>query len=508
MAATIDWGVRVGSLTDVGRHRKRNEDSLFAFVPSDGGPGSWVGGAFAVADGMGGHDAGDVASQFIVAALESTFQPDGIFAEAPSAPLLATLESLLHAINERLHDLSEERGAVRGMGSTLTLAVFYRGRVYLAHVGDSRLYRLRNGVLQQLSQDHSWAAEQRRKGLITAEEEERHPQRNLLTECIGVDRRVNVQVRAEPVAPGDRYFLCSDGLHGQVRKADLAAVLSTHEDPQSALRRLIDAANQAGGPDNITGVIIDIGPNMDPGDVWPTAAESGADETTQPITLARGNADTGEHETVPDVTARRSPASLIQGLGEDTDVPDEIDPLEMTAVFPRRGAQQGIGWVPHEDYLTEEPPTVPMYGPKARRRRAGRLVAWAAVVVIVAGGAYALVGRGTVDDAAQPGVSADPHPATTPAGGGGSAGEHRASPLPQEGSPAPQASDPAAITPPPTPRAADSTGTSPKSGAVPRSKTVPGRTDPGTGRADPNDAGGATGQDAGSNGGGSDATAP
>ena len=452
MASTTDWGVRVGSLTDVGQHRKRNEDSFFAFVPEPEGPGSWVGGAFAVADGMGGHDAGDVASQFIVSVLQNSFGEDGIFANPPSTPLLATLESLLHAINQRLHDLSEERGAVRGMGSTVTLGVFYRGRIYIAHVGDSRLYRLRHGALQQLSEDHSWAAEQRRRGLITAEEEERHPQRNLLTECIGVDPRVNVQTRAEAVAPGDRYFFCSDGLHGQVRKADLAAVLSSMEDPQEAVQRLVDAANQAGGPDNITAIIADVGPDMDPGDIWPSSPAESTITQTQPMARTSGPEATAEHETVPSVapgsskaqaSQRSGPASLIHGLGEDLDIP-EPDPLEMTAMMPAKDGKPAIGWVPQEDYLTEEPPTVETK--PGSRGHWGRNLMWVGVAVVAVGGTYALTGGGMLerwrgggsDDSPPPAQSAAPKPAT----------DYQATPI-EETTPAAESSgadDPAAVS--------------------------------------------------------------
>lgn len=392
MSSNDQWGLRVGSLTDVGRHRKRNEDSLYSFVPDGDGPGSWSGGAFAVADGMGGHEAGDVASQFIVSALEAAFSEGGVLEHPPAAPLLVTLESLLLGINEELHKLAEERGAVRGMGSTLTLAVFFRSRVYLAHVGDSRLYRMRNGALQQLSEDHSWAAEQRRKGLITAEEEENHPQKNLLTECIGVDGQINVQTRVEPVTPGDRYFLCSDGLHGQVSKVDLAAVLSRGTDPQEALQHLIDSANDAGGPDNITGVIIDIGDDLEVSEMWPTRA--GADATaeiTQPVRRAQAGAKAGSgagRSRSDGESGRAGGSSRSSGTSGAPETPEELS-AETTSVFAR---PPQIGWVADEDYDTEEPATVPSMSRRSGRGR--RIALWvvAVLVVLVAGG-YWFFGR-------------------------------------------------------------------------------------------------------------------
>jgi serine/threonine protein phosphatase PrpC len=249
------WRLAVGFLTDTGRHRPINEDAQAVYLPYRGEASRMVVDAFfAVADGMGGHAAGDVASRTAVQAAERAFSSDSVGPEpAPEVP--ARLESTFQAINRELIRLAGAHEQARGMGTTLTLAAISGQTLYAGHIGDSRCYRLRDGVLEQLTEDHSWVAEQVRSGLLSPDEAAQHPDRNVLTQCLGVDSELKVFLRSEAVLPGDRYLLCSDGLHGQIDDEMMRSVLMEEGDPQTAAGRLVELANSAGGPDNITAVL-------------------------------------------------------------------------------------------------------------------------------------------------------------------------------------------------------------------------------------------------------------
>jgi serine/threonine protein phosphatase PrpC len=248
------WDLRIGAGSDMGRHRQRNEDSFCVLLPGDG-LSPQIAAMVAVADGMGGHDAGDVASAFVIGAVRAAFG-DGVL--GTSAPdLEAQLAAMLRRANIDLHAAAVEQGSARGMGSTITLAAVRGDALVVAHVGDSRLYRMRDGRMEQITEDHSWTAEQRRRGLLSLEEEAAHPRRNLLTDCIGVDREISVFTTTLELEERDRFLLCSDGLHGPVSDEEIAAILE-HPDPEEAARLLIERANDAGGPDNITAVVLDV----------------------------------------------------------------------------------------------------------------------------------------------------------------------------------------------------------------------------------------------------------
>lgn len=249
------WNLQVGADTDVGRHRQRNEDSFCVLLAGEDLP-SDVPAVVAVADGMGGHEAGDVASAFVIDAIRAAFAPDGELRrlESDLAPQLA---AMLRRANVDLHAAAVEQGAARGMGSTITLGVVRGQELVVAHVGDSRLYRFRAGQIEQITEDHSWTAEQRRRGLISEEEEAHHPRRNLLTDCIGVDREITVFTTSLSLRDGDRFLICSDGLFGPVSDDEIATILMT-SDPEAAASLLVERANDAGGPDNITAVVLDV----------------------------------------------------------------------------------------------------------------------------------------------------------------------------------------------------------------------------------------------------------
>ena len=224
--------LRVGARTDVGRVRKGNEDSYTAEDP-----------LFAVADGMGGHQGGEVASSV---ALEILSKGDG------------PLEELVRKANDEVFRRAGTDPGLSGMGTTLT-AIRHEGNVLrLAHVGDSRAYLLRDGTIQRLTKDHTVVERLVDEGRLTAEEADIHPQRSILTRALGVDESVQVDQGAIEPHVGDRLLLCSDGLTGVVGEEEITRILTDHAEPQEAADSLVDAANEGGGQDNITAVVIDV----------------------------------------------------------------------------------------------------------------------------------------------------------------------------------------------------------------------------------------------------------
>jgi PPM family protein phosphatase len=220
--------------TDTGRQRSENEDSLFVRSP-----------IFVVADGMGGAQAGEVASKAAAEAFDR---------DLPEAPPGTVLRQTIEAANREIHRLARADPSRAGMGTTITAAIVDAGseEIAIGHVGDSRAYRLRGGRLERLTRDHSLVEEMRRKGQITDEQAEDHPQRSIITRALGPEPVVEVDVQTVPAAPGDVFLLCSDGLTTMVGDERIAAVLAGADSMRDAVRQLIDEANAAGGRDNIT----------------------------------------------------------------------------------------------------------------------------------------------------------------------------------------------------------------------------------------------------------------
>lgn len=226
--------------THPGLVRDRNEDAVY---PEDDGaaPGPLL---VAVADGMGGHAAGEVASALAIeAATTIDADPAERVAEA----------------NKAVMGQAESRPDLFGMGTTLTIAFFEEsGRLNVGHVGDSRLYLFRRGDLLQVTQDHSLVAEYLAAGRITAEEAESHPQRNVITRALGVGWDVDVDAHIVHLRAGDRILICSDGLTSMLGDDDIAAILDEQPAAQPATWALVEAANKAGGEDNITVAVVDV----------------------------------------------------------------------------------------------------------------------------------------------------------------------------------------------------------------------------------------------------------
>jgi protein phosphatase len=223
--------------TDTGRQRRANEDSLLARSP-----------LFVVADGMGGAQAGEVASRIAVEAFQAGL-------EDAAQPELA-LAALAHTANNRIHELSHANAELAGMGTTLTAVYVGEEDVAIAHVGDSRAYCFRDGRLQRLTDDHSLVDELMRQGRLTPEEALEHPQRSVITRALGPEGMVEVDTRSVRGRPEDVYLLCSDGLTTMIGEEQIAAVLLANPRLRDAGEALIAAANDAGGRDNITVVLL------------------------------------------------------------------------------------------------------------------------------------------------------------------------------------------------------------------------------------------------------------
>jgi serine/threonine protein phosphatase PrpC len=245
--------MRVGVLSDIGKRREKNEDGYLVNDP-----------VFAVADGMGGHSAGEVASAI---ALKTVKQTLGRITDAKhmSRRLIQSIEKANAAVYER----SETEIKKRGMGTTLTVSILLGNRFFVGHVGDSRAYLLRNGNLSQITEDHSWVAEMVKKGVLSPEQAETHPQRSMLTRALGIERAVHIDTSSLEVKAGNKLLLCTDGLTSMLNDQQIEKIVSEPLDPQSVCRKLVDTANQEGGHDNITTIVIEIEDVTEPNDKTP-----------------------------------------------------------------------------------------------------------------------------------------------------------------------------------------------------------------------------------------------
>ena len=235
--------------TDIGRVRERNEDCGTYVIPQDADLFADKGALFVIADGMGGHALGDVASDLAVRTVRETYyqQRTENIAEA-----LATAVREAHAAIQR------QAPPDVTMGSTCVAAVVQGETAYVANVGDSRAYLVRDGQIRQISRDHSLVAELVRSGLLTEEQARTHHQRNIIYRSLGCPGVVEVDLFTEPVREGDTLVLCSDGLSALVEDDELCAVVEACE-PEESVRTLIERANERGGPDNITAVVARVG---------------------------------------------------------------------------------------------------------------------------------------------------------------------------------------------------------------------------------------------------------
>jgi len=226
------------TLSDIGRVRTHNEDAVLAQPP-----------LFVVADGLGGHEAGEVASAIAVQTLRD---------HAPRRPDAKARARAVKAANREVIRAAREGIGRQGMGTTMTAAIVEGTHIALAHVGDSRAYLLSAGELSRVSEDHSMVADMIRRGELSEAEARYHPNRSIITRALGTDPNMIADTYEVEAKPGDRLLLCSDGLTAMLEDAAIAETLAAYRDPAIAARMLIDAANDAGGHDNISVVIVDI----------------------------------------------------------------------------------------------------------------------------------------------------------------------------------------------------------------------------------------------------------
>lgn len=225
--------------TDVGRQRHTNEDNFYESPP-----------LFAVADGMGGAQAGEVASEMAIGEFIEQRDPDQTAEEQ--------LAQIAQAANRKIWDLAQTDSRRAGMGTTLTAAMLDGQSIAVGHVGDSRLYLYRGGALERMTRDHSLVEEFVRQGKLTPEQAEKHPQRSVITRALGPEKSVEVDSFRIPARAGDVFLLCSDGLSGMVSDRAMAEIVGAAGSCEELAGRLVDAANQNGGRDNITAVLFRI----------------------------------------------------------------------------------------------------------------------------------------------------------------------------------------------------------------------------------------------------------
>ena len=331
------------ALSHPGRKRRHNEDSYVEAPP-----------LFVVADGMGGAQAGEVASGIVAAAFRR-------FGDEPGAAGTERLAATIRAANRQIYDRSQIDTQLSGMGTTTTAVLVEGNHLAIGHVGDSRAYRVRDGKLEQLTQDHSLVADLIRSGKLTAAEAETHPQRSVITRALGTDPEVDVDTFTVETRPGDVVLLCSDGLTSMVDDGTILRLVSESASLDDAARALIKAANQKGGDDNITAVLFRIGAD-DTATIAPPAVPAPAADLEDTLT------------GLEDIPVSQAPPAPQTAVFRVADVPMWEPPVPEPSVQAPAPA---------------EPPATPAEAPRPRRwlRRLFWFVLAIAIAAAVAGGA-------------------------------------------------------------------------------------------------------------------------
>ncbi len=241
--------LKLGAKTDLGRVRENNEDKFDFYEPEDPAVLATKGTFYAVADGMGGHSAGQIACEMTLKTVIQAYYAN------PSADVEGSLRHAIEEANSVVYETAQAIAERQGMGTTLTAAVVREGQLTVAQVGDSRAYLLRGGQLNQITDDHSWVAEQVRLGIMTQEEALSSPFRNIITRSVGTSQTVEPDILTRPLQTGDALLICSDGLSGYLEPPELAEIMAAHS-PSVAAMQLVDEANRLGGRDNITALIL------------------------------------------------------------------------------------------------------------------------------------------------------------------------------------------------------------------------------------------------------------
>ncbi|OEJ95392.1 Stp1/IreP family PP2C-type Ser/Thr phosphatase [Streptomyces thermolilacinus] len=352
----MSLSLRFAAGSHKGMIREGNEDSGYA------GPR-----LLAIADGMGGQAAGEVASSEVISALV-TLDDD-----VPGSDILTSLGTAVQRANDQLRMMVEEDPQLEGMGTTLTALLWTGQRLGLVHVGDSRAYLLRDGVLTQITQDHTWVQRLVDEGRITEEEATTHPQRSLLMRALGSGDHVEPDLSIREVRAGDRYLICSDGLSGVVSHQTMEETLAGYQDPQQTVQELIQLALRGGGPDNITVIVADV-LDVDGGDTLAgrlsdTPVVVGAVAENQP--------------QLNDGGAMQTPAGRASGLGRSGQPPaGGFGP-------PGSGDDIGYGGMPPEDGGYGTYGEADLTKPRGKGRKWFKRIFFTLLVLaLIGGGAY------------------------------------------------------------------------------------------------------------------------
>jgi serine/threonine protein phosphatase PrpC len=244
---SIRPGIEVASLSDLGCQRENNEDSYSYWEPASDAEFAQKGRLAVVADGMGGHEGGQEASRIAVQVIQE------IYGDTPATDPQALLTTGFQEAHQRIQSYATAHPKLRGMGTTATAVVVLANQLHYAHIGDSRLYRVTREEITRLTHDHSYVGRLVESGVISAEEAEAHPQRNILTAALGAGAEIAVETPSAPVPlkTGDILVLCTDGLWGQLTDLELQRAVLQNS-PTTACRALVNLARERGGPDNIT----------------------------------------------------------------------------------------------------------------------------------------------------------------------------------------------------------------------------------------------------------------
>ena len=246
--------LKAAGISDQGKVRENNEDRYLIYQDE-------AVGLFAVADGMGGHAAGEVASSLALEtvrlALVDNLQEITEAAQS-GRPLQSYLTEMMSEANAVVLEAGNGNAKYNGMGTTVTLVLFIDGQFWLAHIGDSRAYRINAKEFQQLTVDHTLVSQLILSGQITEQERDKHPQRNILTQALGTDEKPEFDIQQITLSPNERILLCTDGLCSLVNDEELFKTIQTEEEPDDILVNLVDLANERGGTDNITAVLVHV----------------------------------------------------------------------------------------------------------------------------------------------------------------------------------------------------------------------------------------------------------
>jgi serine/threonine protein phosphatase PrpC len=336
--------VEKAARSDVGRQRQGNEDSYLERSP-----------LFAVADGMGGARAGEVASRIAV----EQFDVDGEADQTPEEQLA----EVARGANRKIHQMAQDDSAYAGMGTTFTAALVTGKHIAIGHVGDSRLYRFRDDELERLTHDHSLVEEFVRQGKLTPAEAEVHPQRSIITRALGPEPEVEVDTYTHSGRDGDVYLLNSDGLTGMIKEDKVAQILRERESLDDAAEKLIAAANQNGGKDNITVVLFRLGSDGDEGEEEADSGDTLGGQATQVgVSAATVRKEIARAETT-----------------EARDVPDDLPDEDVPPARPTQARSKVL----REDEEPRRPASRAQRAPPTNSRRRRRRYVTAVIVLVV-----------------------------------------------------------------------------------------------------------------------------